>query len=59
MTLTEKKQLDELIQIAEEDDTPLSEWEHSFVMSLDGQRERELSDKQIKAFDRLVKRHLQ
>jgi hypothetical protein len=58
MSLTELKQLDNLIEIAEEDDSPLSEWERDFVMSLDGQRHRSLSDKQATVFERLISKHL-
>lgn len=58
MTRTEQKQLDELRLIAEEDNSPLSDWELEFVDSLDGQRERDLSPKQLECFDRLVAKHL-
>lgn len=58
MTKTEQRQLDELIQIAEERDSPLNDWEQEFVVSLDGKRDRDLSEKQGEAFDRLVRKHL-
>lgn len=58
MTRTELGQLDSLLEIAEEDDTPLSEWEVEFVQSLDGKRERPLSEKQAECFDRIVDKHL-
>ena len=59
MTLTEQRQLDSLVEIAEEDESPLSDWEKEFVTSLDGRRECELTMKQADVFDRLVKKHLQ
>lgn len=58
MTHTEQRQLDLLIEIAEERNSPLSDWEKEFVMSLDGRCERELSEKQANVFDRLVTKHL-
>lgn len=58
MTPTERRQLDALIEIAEERDSPLNDWEKEFVMSLDGKRDRELSEKQGEVFDRLVRKHL-
>ena len=58
MTKTEQRQLDELRAIAEEDGTPLSDWEHEFVVSLDARRDRDLTEKQGEVFDRLVRKHL-
>ena len=58
MTRTEQQQLDELLAIAEEDRTPLTDWEREFLESLDDWRERDLTDKQADVFDRLVTKHL-
>lgn len=58
MTQTELRQLDALLEIAEENNTPLTAWEVEFLHSLDGRRERELSEKQADVFDRLVAKHL-
>lgn len=58
MTRTEQAQLDELLEIAEEDDSPLSAWEQEFLTSLDGRRERDMTEKQADVFDRLVAKHL-
>lgn len=58
MTKTECARLDELIVIAEESDSPLSDWEREFVISLDGRRERDMTGKQADVFDRLVRKHL-
>lgn len=54
MTATECKQLDILIDIAEERDSPLSDWERDFVVSLDHRRRWPLSEKQAECFDRLI-----
>lgn len=58
MSQTERKQLDELLRIAKESDSPLSEWEADFVTSLDERRDRVLTGKQADVFDRLVAKHL-
>ena len=58
MTATECKQLDILIDIAEERDSPLSDWERDFVVSLDHRRRWPLSEKQAECFDRLIDKHL-
>ena len=58
MTKTECGQLDSLLEIAEEEDTPLREADVEFLQSLDGKRERELTAKQTKWFDDLVAKHL-
>jgi len=58
MTKHEQPQLDELLEIAEEEETPLKERDVEFVQGLDGKRDRDLSEKQLKWFDDLVDRHL-
>lgn len=58
MTKTEHQQLDALLDIADEEDSPLSEWEIEFLESLDSRRDRELSTKQAEVFDSLVRKHL-
>lgn len=58
MTKADQQRLDQLIDIANEEDTPLTEWEQEFVVSLDGRRTIEMSAKQEDVFDRLVKKHL-
>jgi len=58
MSPTEQKQLDSLLEIAEESRTPLREREIEFLHSLDGRRERDMSDKQADWFDDLVQKHL-
>lgn len=58
MSPTEQKQLDELLEIAEEDRTPLRERDIEFLQSLDGRRDRKMSDKQADWFDDLVQKHL-
>jgi hypothetical protein len=58
VTTTEQRQLDALLEIADEDDTPLRENAVNFLRSLDGKRDRELSEKQAKWFDDLVDKHL-
>jgi hypothetical protein len=58
MTKHEQRQLDELLEIAEEEETPLKERDVEFVQGLDGKRDRDLSEKQLKWFDDLVDRHL-
>lgn len=58
MTAVEKRQLDELLVIAEEDGT-MTEWEQEFVRSLDAhRRDSDLSWKQADVFDRLIRKHL-
>ena len=54
MTKPELGQLDELLSIRDEDDTPLTEWEADFIASLDGRRDRQLTEKQAECFDRSV-----
>lgn len=58
MTNNEQCQLDELLAIAQERDTPLREREIDFLQSLDGRRDREMTEKQADWFDDLVCRHL-
>jgi hypothetical protein len=58
MSRHEQGQLDSLLAIAEERDSPLSDWEKEFVTSLDDRRDRDMSPKQAEVFDRLVEKHL-
>lgn len=58
MTHRECKQLDGLVEIANEDSTPLSEWECGFVESLDGRRDCDMTPKQADVFDKLVQKHI-
>jgi hypothetical protein len=58
MTATEINQLERLIEIAEEDDSPLNDWEKAFIESLSQRKFRDLSIKQADVFDRLVEKHL-
>ena len=59
MSPTENKQLDTLLEIAQEDDTPLRDKDIEFIESLDAKRrELPLSDKQATWFDDLVEKHI-
>ena len=58
MSPEELSQLDELVEIAGEEDCPLSGWEVGFVQSLDERRNFKMSEKQADVFDRLVTKHL-
>lgn len=58
MSPTDCKRLDALIEIAEEDRSPMNDRQREFVMSLDDRRDRELSPKQAEWFDALVDKHL-
>lgn len=59
MSEIELRRLDELLAMTEEKDgSPFTTWETEFLFSLDGRRERKMSDKQADIFDRLVSKHL-
>lgn len=58
MTNAELEQLDRLIAIAHEDDTPLRSSEREFIDSLDRRRSAPMTDRQADWFDDLVRRHL-
>ena len=58
MTDQEQHDLDALLEIAREDQTPLNPRDVEFVCSLDARRDRSLSPRQGDWFDDLVRRHL-
>jgi hypothetical protein len=58
MTNLEIENLVVLLEIADEENTPLTEWEIEFLNSLDENRERDLTGKQEQVLEKLVDKHI-
>jgi hypothetical protein len=58
MTDREKLQLEDLLKIAEEDDSPLNDWEKEFLEALESRSHFTMTEKQANVFERLVAKHL-
>ncbi len=59
MTQVEKQNLECLLEIAREENSPLSSWEKEFVSSLARDWEREMTMKQRDIFARLIEKHVE
>ena len=58
MTPDEIEALEMLMDIANENDLPLTDWESQFVHSLHSRRHDKMAEKQADVFDRLVDKHV-
>jgi|GEM_PF-4430066 len=59
MSREELKQLDELLKISREKESPITQWEHAFLVGVyKRNRTIGMTMNQARVFDRLVNKHL-